>query len=99
MVDLLLDAGALLGESPRWHADEARLYWVDIDACRIHRTDPASGHDEVMQLDGPVGCVAPRRGGGLIAAQCPIRRSVRIRRGVQPRRAHLLPRRHPDAPD
>ena len=68
MVDLLLDAGALLGESPRWHADEARLYWVDIDACRIHRTDPASGHDEVMQLDGPVGCIAPRRGGGLIAA-------------------------------
>ncbi|UNU44121.1 SMP-30/gluconolactonase/LRE family protein [Sphingopyxis sp. YF1] len=68
MIDLLLDAGALLGESPRWHADEACLYWVDIDAFRIHRTDPASGRDAVMQLDGPVGCVAPRRGGGLIAA-------------------------------
>ncbi|PCF91932.1 SMP-30/gluconolactonase/LRE family protein, partial [Sphingopyxis terrae] len=37
MVDLLLDAGALLGESPRWHAAEARLYWIDIDAHRIHR--------------------------------------------------------------
>ncbi|HMO74955.1 MAG TPA: SMP-30/gluconolactonase/LRE family protein [Sphingopyxis sp.] len=67
MVELLLDAGALLGESPRWHAAEARLYWVDIDAFRIHRTDPATGTDEVMQLDGPVGCVAPREGGGLIA--------------------------------
>lgn len=67
MVDLLLDAGALLGESPRWHAAEARLYWVDIDAHRIHRTDPATGETETMQLDGPVGCVAPRVGGGLIA--------------------------------
>jgi sugar lactone lactonase YvrE len=67
MVDLLLDAGALLGESPRWHAAEARLYWVDIDAHRIHRTDPLTGKTETMQLGGPVGCVAPRAGGGLIA--------------------------------
>lgn len=68
MVELLLDAGALLGESPRWNGADARLYWVDIDAHRIHRTDPATGRDEVMQLDGPVGCVAPRAAGGLIAA-------------------------------
>ena len=66
MVDLLLDAGALLGESPRWHAAEARLYWVDIDAHRIHRTDPETGATETMQLGGPVGCVAPRAGGGLV---------------------------------
>lgn len=66
MVDLLLDAQALLGESPRWHAPEARLYWVDIDAHRIHRTDPATGATRSMQLDQPVGCVAPRAGGGLV---------------------------------
>ncbi|MDZ3832396.1 MAG: SMP-30/gluconolactonase/LRE family protein [Sphingopyxis sp.] len=68
MIELLLDAGALLGESPRWNASESRLYWVDIDACLIHRTDPATGTDEVMQLDQPVGCVVPRAGGGLVAA-------------------------------
>ncbi len=68
MVELVLDAGALLGESPRWSAAEARLYWVDIDSFRIHRTDPATGTDEVMQLDQPVGCVALRAGGGLVAA-------------------------------
>ena len=66
MVELLLDARALLGESPRWNAAEARLYWVDIDAHRIHRTDPVTGSTETMQLDQPVGCVAPRAGGGLI---------------------------------
>ena len=68
MVELLLDAGALLGESPFWHVTEARLYWVDIDAHQIHRTDPATGIDEVMQLDQPIGCIAPRAGGGLVAA-------------------------------
>ena len=68
MATLLLDAGAQLGESPRWNSADARLYWVDIDAHQIHRTDPATGIDEVMQLDQPVGCIAPRAGGGLVAA-------------------------------
>jgi len=66
MVELLLDARALLGESPRWNGADGRLYWVDIDAHRIHRTDPGTGVDDVMQLDDPVGCVAPRTNGGLI---------------------------------
>ena len=68
MVELLLDAGALLGESPVWHAAESRLYWVDIEDRKIHRTDPATGADEVMELGEQVGCIAPRTGGGLVAA-------------------------------
>ncbi len=66
MTELLPDTAALLGESPRWHADESRLYWVDIDAHQIHRTDPETGATETMQVDQPVGCVAPRAGGGLV---------------------------------
>ncbi|MEQ8309227.1 MAG: SMP-30/gluconolactonase/LRE family protein [Sphingopyxis sp.] len=68
MVQLLLDAGALLGESPVWNAAEARLYWVDIEGRKIHRTDPATGGDELMGLAEQVGCIAPRAGGGLVAA-------------------------------
>lgn len=68
MVDLLLDAGALLGESPFWHAAETRLYWVDIEGRKIHRTDPATGADEVMEVAEQVGCIAPRVRGGLVAA-------------------------------
>lgn len=68
MADLFLDAGALLGESPFWHSTEQRLYWVDIEGRKIHRTDPATGADEVMELDEQVGCIAPRAGGGLVAA-------------------------------
>lgn len=68
MVELLLDAGALLGESPVWHAAEARLYWVDIEGREIHRTDVATGADDVMEVAEQIGCIAPRAGGGLIAA-------------------------------
>jgi sugar lactone lactonase YvrE len=68
MVDRLLDAGALLGESPFWHAADKRLYWVDIEGLKIHRTDPATGADEVMELAEQVGCIAPRAQGGLVAA-------------------------------
>lgn len=68
MPSLLLDARARLGESPLWHPQEQRLYWVDIDGHNIHRTDPATGIDEVIQVGGPIGCIARRRRGGLIAA-------------------------------
>ena len=74
MVELLLDAGALLGESPFWHAAEARLYWVDIDARKIHRTDPASGADEAMELAEQVGCIAPRAFGAAVLADKPEQR-------------------------
>lgn len=66
MPHLLINASAELGESPRWSAAEACLYWVDIAAHRLHRFDPVTVEDRVRQFDGPVGCIAPRLGGGLI---------------------------------
>lgn len=63
---LLLDARAELGECPRWHAVERRLYWVDIARCELHRLDPATGEDDVRSFDDPVGCFAFRAGGGLV---------------------------------
>lgn len=41
-IDLVLDAQAIIGESPLWVADESALYWADIKAPALHR----------MQLDG-----------------------------------------------
>jgi sugar lactone lactonase YvrE len=63
--ELLLDAQAALGEGPAWDAATQTLYWVDILAKRIHLQ--RDGRDNFLQLDEYVGCVAPRRGGGLIA--------------------------------
>ncbi|MGF7148367.1 sugar lactone lactonase YvrE [Sphingomonas zeicaulis] len=67
-VRLALDARATLGEGPRWHAAEQRLYWVDIARNELHRFDPATGIDEMRRFDAPVGCFAFRRGGGLVLA-------------------------------
>lgn len=65
---LILDAKAELGEGPRWHAEERRLYWVDIARRELHRFDPASGADEKRVFAQPVGCFAFRQGGGLMLA-------------------------------
>jgi len=64
--ELLLDARAALGEGPAWDAKTQTLYWVDILGKRIHAWK--DGRDEFFQLDEFVGCVAPRRDGGLVAA-------------------------------
>lgn len=67
-VEIALDAQAELGECPRWHAAERRLYWVDIARNELHRFNPASGTDEVRRLAAPVGCFAFRKRGGLLLA-------------------------------
>lgn len=67
-VSLVLDARAALGEGPRWHAGERRLYWVDILRNELHRFDPATGTDECRTFAAPVGCFAFRAQGGLLLA-------------------------------
>ena len=64
--ELLLDAQATLGEGPAWDEKTQTLYWVDILAKRLHAWK--DGRADFLQLDEFVGCVAPRRDGGLVAA-------------------------------
>ncbi|MGV3770782.1 MAG: SMP-30/gluconolactonase/LRE family protein [Sphingobium phenoxybenzoativorans] len=66
--DVALDARATLGEGPRWHHGEARLYWVDIARNELHRFDPVSGRDECRAFEAPIGCFAFRASGGLLLA-------------------------------
>lgn len=65
---VVIHPAADLGESPRWHAAERRLYWVDINRGELHRTDPETGEDEMRRFDSPVATFAFRAGGGLIVA-------------------------------
>ena len=67
-IDIIIDADATLGEGPRWHAAEQRLYWVDIARHELHCFDPATGIDRMRRFDAPVGCFAFRSGGGLVLA-------------------------------
>ncbi len=61
-----------LGESPFWHPQEQRLYWVDIAARRVARLAvdglQAVGAVEHWPLDEEPGCIAPAEGGGLVLA-------------------------------
>jgi len=59
--ELLFDAKAILGEGPVWDARTQTLYWIDILNKRIY----ANG-DVLLELDEFIGCLAPRKSGGLI---------------------------------
>ena len=61
--ELLFDAKALLGEGPIWDSRTQTLYWIDILNQRVY----AEGN-VLAQLDDFIGCIAPRKSGGLILA-------------------------------
>lgn len=61
--ELLFDTREILGEGPIWDARTQSVYWVDILDKRIY----CQG-DILIQLDDLIGCIAPRKDGGLIVA-------------------------------
>src|SRR5712691_1275612 len=65
-IECVTEVPALLGESPVWSVAEQALYWVDITGRKLHRFDPAKGEDLDWPLPEEIGCVSPRRGGGLV---------------------------------
>jgi sugar lactone lactonase YvrE len=68
IVDVVLAAGARLGEGPLWDPRAAALRWVDILPGRVHRFDPVTSEDTSFEVGEPVGTVAVRRDGGLVLA-------------------------------
>lgn len=56
------------GEGPIWDADANAVHWVDIIPGEILITDYATGRTRVTAYPGMVGAVAPRVGGGVVAA-------------------------------
>lgn len=57
-----------LGESPFWHPQEQRLYWVDILGNQIHRLHWESRVQESWEMPQEACCIAPARSGGLVIA-------------------------------
>ena len=57
-----------LGESPFWHPQEERLYWVDIPGRRIARVAVQGLPVAYWPLTQEPGCIAPVQGGGLVMA-------------------------------
>jgi sugar lactone lactonase YvrE len=65
-LDLALDARAQLAEGPLWDEHERVLWWVDIMRGHVHRFDPATGDDRVLDVGQPVGAVALREDPGSL---------------------------------
>ena len=62
--ELYYNTKATLGEGPAWDARTQTLFWVDVLEKRIY-----AGSKLFLQLDDFVGCLAPRKDGGLVIAQ------------------------------
>ena len=60
-VERVLPIEAQLGECPVWSAEEAVLYWVDIDGCAVHAFDPVTATDRVWPVPGRPGALALTR--------------------------------------
>lgn len=67
-IQAILPTRMQLGECPLWHAQQAALYWIDIDGCAIHRFHPAHGAHHVWTMPSEPGCIAINASGGLIVA-------------------------------
>jgi sugar lactone lactonase YvrE len=65
-----LDAApvATVGESPVWDEAAGLVWWVDIRAPALHRTDPATGATRSWPLPEPVGSLGLCRSGAVLLA-------------------------------
>jgi sugar lactone lactonase YvrE len=57
-----------LGEGPLWSSADSALYWIDILGQHIYRLDDGAAEPQRWDLPAKPGCIALRRGGGLMVA-------------------------------
>ncbi len=67
--ELVIDAHAIIGESPVWSATEGALYWADIKGHRLHRLDPVTGATRDWDVPSDLGGYAllPDGSGAVVA--------------------------------
>lgn len=68
LVDIAVDARPEHGEGPCWDERTGALWWVDILGGVVHRSDPATGADEAIEVGQPVGALVCRTGDGVMLA-------------------------------
>ncbi|MGK7935038.1 MAG: SMP-30/gluconolactonase/LRE family protein [Xenococcaceae cyanobacterium] len=67
-LELIVESQALLGECPCWHQEQQLLYWVDGDNQQLHVYQPETKIERTIQLEQLIGCVVPRKSGGVVLA-------------------------------
>ncbi len=62
--ELVVDAKAVIGESPLWCEEQGALYWIDVKAPALYCTDVATLETTSWQLPSDVGGYALKSGAG-----------------------------------
>ncbi len=65
-IKIVISAKAELGEGPSWDTRQHLLYWVDINRHLVHIYDPKTSVDRTIDVGQEVGCVVPKKAGGLL---------------------------------
>ena len=67
-LEIIVESQALLGECPCWHQKQQLLSWVDGDNQQLHVYQPETKIDRTIEIGQLVGCVVPRKSGGVVLA-------------------------------
>ena len=67
-VEHLLELGNEVGEGPLWSSENQTIYWLDIPKHLIYRYALENEKPEVFDVGLPVGALALRESGGIVAA-------------------------------
>src|SRR5512146_1283313 len=54
-IEVVLAAGATIGESPTWAPAEKALYWIDVKKPALYRFDPVTGRQRCWSMPGDIG--------------------------------------------
>jgi sugar lactone lactonase YvrE len=54
-IEVVLAAGATIGESPTWASAERALYWIDVKKPALYRFDPETGDQRVWSMTSDIG--------------------------------------------
>lgn len=57
-IEVVLNAGATIGESPTWAPAEEALYWIDVKKPALYRYHPASGNQRAWPMPNDIGAFA-----------------------------------------
>ena len=67
-IELVVNAGCVIGEGPIYDADSRVLYWIDLIGNKIFSYDLLNARLTSLDLDQNIGCIALRQNGGMVAA-------------------------------
>ena len=65
-LETVAKVGCTVGESPLWHPDQLRLYWVDTAGGRMFQFDPATGVSEQFYCGEPIAAFTMQCDGSLL---------------------------------